>query len=143
MVYAKTLLDEIRQNLQPVKEQPLGTRYVQALEEGKIGQESLRLFAGEQYIITASDGKASLVWLAASGARRAVIFFLASCRAKELPGTTSLTFAHALGLSEIQLRDHEPLPGAHANTLPHGMARARRPDAEVPAAYVANFPAWG
>ena len=49
MVNAKALLNEIGKELQPVTEQLLRHPYVQALEEGKIGREELRLFAGEQY----------------------------------------------------------------------------------------------
>jgi thiaminase len=55
MIDANALLDEIRQEFQPVKEQLLRHHYVQALEEGKIGREKLRLFAGEQYTIITSD----------------------------------------------------------------------------------------
>jgi hypothetical protein len=43
MVDAKALLNEIGKELQPVTEQLLHHRYVQALEEGKIGRENLRL----------------------------------------------------------------------------------------------------
>ena len=57
MVDAKALLEGIRQDLQPITEQLLRHPYLQALEEGKIGQEKLRLFAGEQYSIIASDLK--------------------------------------------------------------------------------------
>jgi hypothetical protein len=58
MVDAKALLEGIRQDLQTVTEQLLHHPYVQALEEGKIGRwEKLRLFAGEQYSIIASDLK--------------------------------------------------------------------------------------
>ena len=48
MVDAKALLNEIGKGLQSVNEQLLRHPYVQALEEGKIGREKLRLFAGEQ-----------------------------------------------------------------------------------------------
>jgi thiaminase len=59
MVDAKALLEEIGQDLQTVTEQLLRHPYVQALEEGKIGREKLRLFAGEQYNIIASDLKSA------------------------------------------------------------------------------------
>ena len=50
MVDAKTLLEGVRQNLQTVTEQLLRHPYVQALEEGQIGREKLRLFAGERTV---------------------------------------------------------------------------------------------
>ena len=57
MVDATDLIEEMRRDLQPVTEQLLRHPYVQALEEGKIGRESLRLFAGEQYNTIGSDLK--------------------------------------------------------------------------------------
>src|SRR5438034_7987646 len=59
MVDTKALLKEIQQELQPVNEQVLRHPYMQALEEGKIGREKLRLFAAEQYAIIGSDLKSA------------------------------------------------------------------------------------
>ena len=86
MVDAKALLNEIGKGLQSVNEQLLRHPYVQALEEGKIGREKLRLFAGEQYVIIGSDLRSAAHLVGRSVARRAVIFSLAFSRAKELPG---------------------------------------------------------
>jgi thiaminase len=143
MVYAETLLDEIRQNLQPVREQLLRHPYVQALEEGKIGQESLRLFAGEQYNIIASDLKSVACLVSRFGSAPSRDFFLGILQGERAAWDALLTFAHALGLSEIQLRDHEPLPGAHAYTYYMAWLALYASDAEVAAAYLVNFPAWG
>ena len=44
------------------------------------------------------------------------MIFLGILQGERAAWDALLTFAHALGLSEIQLRDHEPLPGAHAYT---------------------------
>jgi len=54
-----------------------------------------------------------------------------------------LTFAHALSLSETHLREHEPLPGAHAYTCYMAWLALYASDAEIAAAYLVNFPAWG
>ena len=116
MIDAKALLEEIRQDLQPVTEQLLSHPYVQALEEGKIGRENLCLFAGEQYNIIASDLKSAAYLVSRFGSAPSRDFFLAILQGERAAWDGLLTFAHALGLSETQLREHEPLPGAHAYT---------------------------
>jgi thiaminase len=116
MVDAKALLEGIRQDLQTVTEQLLHHPYVQALEEGKIGREKLRLFAGEQYSIIASDLKSVAYLLSRFGSAPSRDFFLGILQGERAAWDTLLTFADALGLSEAQLCEHEPLAGAHAYT---------------------------
>lgn len=143
MVDAKALLDEIRQELQPVNEQLLRHPYVQALEEGKIGREKLRLFAGEQYTIIESDLKSVAHLVSRFGSSASRDFFLGILQGERAASDALLTFAHALGLSEAQLREHEPLPGAHAYTCYMAWLALYGSDAEIAAAYLVNFPAWG
>jgi hypothetical protein len=143
MVDAKDLIEEIRQDLQPVKEQLLRHPYVQALEEGKIGRESLRLFAGEQYNIIASDLKSVACLVSRFGSTPSRDFFLGILQGERAAWDALLTFAHALGLSETQLSEHEPLAGAHAYTCYMAWLALYGSDAEIAAAYLVNFPAWG
>ena len=143
MVDAKALLDEIRQELQPVNEQILRHPYVQALEEGKIGREKLRLFAGEQYAIIGSDLKSAAHLVSRFGSSPSRDFFLGILQGERAAWDALLTFAHALGLNEAQLREHEPLPGAHAYTCYMAWLALYASDAEIAAAYLVNFPAWG
>ena len=110
MVGAKALLEGIRQDLQPVTEQLLRHPYVQALEEGKIGREKLRLFAGEQYSIIASDLKSVAYLLSRFGSAPSRDFFLGILQGERAAWDALLTFADALGLSEAQLSEHEPRP---------------------------------
>jgi thiaminase len=143
MVDAKVLLEEIRQELQPVKEQLLRHPYLRALEEGKIGQESLRLFAGEQYNIIASDLRSVAHLASRFGGAPSRDFFLGILQGERAAWDSLLTFARALGLSEAQLREHEPLPGAHAYTCYMAWLALYGSDAAIAAAYLVNFPAWG
>jgi pyrroloquinoline quinone (PQQ) biosynthesis protein C len=143
MVDAKALVDEIRQDLQAVNEQLLHHPYVQALEEGKIGQEKLRLFAGEQYSIIPSDLKSVAHLVSRFGSAPSRDFFLGILHGERAAWDALLTFADALGLSEAQLREHEPLAGAHAYTCYMAWLALYASDAEVAAAYLVNFPAWG
>src|SRR6266571_2876897 len=116
MVDAKALLDEMRKELQPVSEQLLQHPYVQALEVGKIGREKLRLFAGEQYNIIASDLKNAAHLVSRFGSSPSRDFFLGILQGERAAWDALLTLAHGLGVSEAQLLDYEPLPGAHAYT---------------------------
>ena len=143
MVDAKALLEGIRQDLQTVTEQLLHHPYVQALEEGKIGREKLRLFAGEQYSIIASDLKSVAYLLSRFGSAPSRDFFLGILQGERAAWDALLTFADALGLSEAQLSEHEPLAGAHAYTCYMAWLALYASDAEIAAAYLVNFPAWG
>src|SRR5687768_7918434 len=140
---AKALLEEIRQDLQTVTEQLLRHPYVQGLEEGKIGRENLRLFAGEQYNIITSDLKSAAYVVSRYGSAPSRDFFLGILQGERAAWDALLTFAHALGLSEAQLRAHEPLSGAHAYTCYMAWLALYASDAEIAAAYLVNFPAWG
>jgi pyrroloquinoline quinone (PQQ) biosynthesis protein C len=143
MTDAKTVIAGIRQDLQPVTEQLLRHPYVQALEEGKIGREKLRLFAGEQYSIIASDLKSVAYLVSRFGSAPSRDFFLGILHGERAAWDALLTFADGLGLSEGQLGEHEPLPGAHAYTCYMAWLALYASDAEIAAAYLVNFPAWG
>src|SRR6266481_2030037 len=143
MVDAKTLLNEIGKELQSVTEQLLRHPYVQALEEGKLGRENLLLFAGEQYNIIASDLKSAAYLVSRFGSAPSRDFFLGILQGERAAWDALLTFADALGLSEAQLSEHEPLAGAHAYTCYMAWLALYASDAEIAAAYLINFPAWG
>jgi thiaminase len=143
MVDVKDLIEEMRRDLQPVKEQLLRHPYVQALEEGKIGREKLRLFAGEQYAIIESDLRSVAHLVSRFGRTPSRDFFLGILQGERAAWDALLAFARALGLSETELREHEPLPGAHAYTCYMAWLALYGSDAEVAAAYLVNFPAWG
>ena len=143
MIDANALLDQIRQELQPVKEQLLRHHYVQALEEGKIEREKLRLFAGEQYNIIASDLRSVAHLVSRFGGSPSRDFFLGILQGERAAWDALLTFANGLGVSEAQLCEHEPLSGAHAYTCYMAWLALYASDAEIAAAYLVNFPAWG
>jgi thiaminase len=143
MVDAKALIEKVQQDLQPVTDQLLRHPYVQTLEEGKIEREKLRPFASEQYNIIASDLRSAAYLVSRFGGSPSRDFFLDILQGEKAAWDGLLTFAHALGLSETQLREHEPLPGAHAYTCYMAWLALYASDAEIAAAYLVNFPAWG
>jgi pyrroloquinoline quinone (PQQ) biosynthesis protein C len=143
MADARAVIAGIRQDLQTVTEQLLRHPYVQALEEGKIGREKLSLFAGEQYSIIASDLKSVAYLVSRFGTAPSRDFFLGILHGERAAWDGLLTFADGLGLSEAQLRAHEPVAGAHAYTCYMAWLALYASDAEIAAAYLVNFPAWG
>jgi thiaminase len=143
MVDANALLEKIQQGLQTVTEQLLRHPYVQALEEGKIGRENLRLFAGEQYAIIGSDLRSAAHLVNRFGGSPSRDFFRGILQGEKAAGDALLAFASGLGLTETDLNGHEPLAGAHAYTCYMAWLALYASDAEVAAAYLVNFPAWG
>lgn len=143
MLEAKTIFDQIRRDLEPVNEQLLQHPYVQALEEGKLRREKLRIFAGEQYAIIGSDLRSVAHLVSRFGASPSRDFFFGILKGERAAWDALLTFARALGLNEADLRGHEPLPGSHAYTCYMAWLALYGSDAEVAAAYLVNFPTWG
>src|SRR5499426_3280019 len=143
MFNAKALLKEIGKELQPVTEQLLHHPYIEALEQGKLGRENLRLFAGEQYAIIGSDLRSAAHLVGRFGASASRDFFLGILQGEKAAWDALLTFAFGLGLTEADLNAHEPMAGAHAYTCYMAWLALYASDAEVAAAYLVNFPAWG
>ena len=143
MADAKVLLKEIRQDLQRINEQLLHHPYVQTLEAGAVGREKLRLFAREQHAIIESDLRSVAHLVNRFGASPGRNFFFGILQGEKAALDALLTFAGALDLSEAQLREHEPLAGAHAYTCYMAWLALYASEAEIAAAYLVNFPAWG
>jgi thiaminase len=143
MLDAKALLNEIGKELQPVTEQLLHHPYIEALEQGKLGRENLCFFAGEQYAIIGSDLRSAAHLVNRFGGSPSRDFFLGILHGEKAAWDALLTFAFGLGLTAADLHAHEPLAGAHAYTCYMAWLALYASDAEIAAAYLINFPAWG
>ena len=140
---ADSLIAEIRGDLRPIEEQLLQHDYLRALEEGRVSRESLRVFAGEQYAVIGSDLRSVAHLVSRFGDSPSRDFFLAVLAGERAAWDNILAFAGALGMEEAELREYEPLPGAHAYTCYMAWLALYGSAAEVAAAYLVNFPAWG
>jgi len=136
---AETLVEEIRAELSPVRDQLLSHGYVSAVEEGLIQLEQLRPFACEQHAIISSDLRSVAHLVSRFGGD----FFMDVLAGEHAALRALGTFAIALGLDPDDLEAYEPLPGAHAYAAYMSWLAAYGSDAEVAAAYVVNFAAWG
>ncbi len=138
-VAAQTLVDELQADLAPARDQLLTHAYLSAVEEGLIQLEQLRPFACEQHLIIASDLRSVAHLVGRFGSD-----FLLDVLAGERAALAALgSFATALGLTTEDLDAYEPLPGAHAYAAYMSWLAAHASDAEVAAAYLVNFTAWG
>lgn len=132
-------MDEIGAELTPVRDQLLAHPYVAAVEEGIVELHQLRPFAGEQHAIISSDLRsvAHLVSRFGDG------FFLGVLDGERAALEALAAFAAAVGMDGAALAGYEPAPGAHAYTAYMAWLAAYASAAEVAAAYLVNFPAWG
>ena len=140
---AATLIEEISRELQPVVDRLLSHPYVEALAGGRVPRDQLRLIAGEQHAIIASDLRSVAHLIGRFGGTDDLQFFLDVLAGERAAWTGLRPLAGALGLSEADLAAYEPLPGAHAYTCYMAWLGLFGSAAEVAAAYLANFPAWG
>ena len=143
MLHARALFDQIRRDLEPIHDRLLKHPYLQSLETGQIGREKLRLFAGEQYAIIGSDLRSAAQLVNRFGVSPSRDFFLGILQGEKAAWDALLAFGSGLGLTEADLDAYEPLAGAHAYTCYMAWLALYASDAEVAAAYLVNFPAWG
>jgi thiaminase len=143
MTRASTLVDQIRADLQPVVAQLLSHPYLAAVESGQLSREQLRPFAGEQLRIIQSDLRSVAHLASRFGDDPSGAFFLAVLDGERAALAALTDFASTLGLSETDLATYEPQPGAHAYTTYMAWLACYASAAEVAAAYLVNFPAWG
>ena len=143
MIQTVTLVEEIATDLRPAEERLMRHPYLQAVEEGKVSREKLRIFAGEQYAIIGSDLRSVAHLVSRFGGSSSGDFFLRVLDGERAAATSLLALGRALDMDETALRAYEPLPGAHAYTCFMAWLALYGSDADVAAAYLTNFPAWG
>jgi len=143
MLHAQRLVEDIGRELQPANEQLMRHPYVQAVEVARIPRDKLRLFAGEQYRIIGSDLRSVAHLVSRYGGEPSRDFFLGVLQGERAAWDGLLAFASALGVIETDLQAYEPIPQAHAYTAYMAWLALYSSAAEVAAAYVVNFPAWG
>ncbi len=143
MIDVRNLVEEIRQELKPLDEKILSHPYLNALEEGKVAREKLKLFAGQQYHIITSDLR-SIGFLVSRYGTSPSGEFCINLLQGEMAALKALhSLAQGLGIKEDELKTIEPLPGAHAYTAFVAWLALYGSDAEFAAAFLVNLPAWG
>jgi pyrroloquinoline quinone (PQQ) biosynthesis protein C len=133
------LIERTRAELAPAHDRLRSHPYVAAVEDGRIDLAGLRPFAGEQRAIIASDLRSVAHLVSRTGDP----FFLAVLDGERAALDALTPLAAALGMDERELEDYEPKAGAHAYAAYMAWLGAYASAAEVAAAYLVNFEAWG
>ncbi|MCS6800862.1 MAG: transcriptional regulator [Chloroflexota bacterium] len=140
---AAELIQSIRSDLAAVERRLTAHPFLERVEQGALPQEQLRPLAGEQFHIISADLRSVAHLVSRFGGGSARDFFLDVLAGERTALAKLLTFAEALGMSAHDLARYEPLPAAHAYTAYMAYLALYASDAEVAAAYLVNFPAWG
>jgi thiaminase len=140
---AKEVVEKIRMDLRPLDEKILGHPYIMALNEGKIPQDSLRTFAGQQYHIITSDLRSIASLLSRHGSLPSRPWLLAVLQGEAAALDALFTFAQKLSMNESDLKIFEPIPAAYAYCTYVAWLGMYGSDGELAGALLVNFAAWG
>jgi thiaminase len=136
---AAELLTLVRAELAPVAHSLAEHPYLLAVESGRVPVESLRIFAGEQRAIIASD-RTSFEHLMQRFPEPPAAGFFRRLAAGEAEALRLLErFAAAVGLS----REYEPLAGCQAYSAYVAWLALNGSPADVALAFLANLETWG
>ena len=143
MADAYQLVDQIRRDLEPLDDRILRHPYLEVLEAGRLDRADLRIFAGQQYHIITSDLRSLALMLSRHGTLPSRAFLLNVLQGEAAALEALLAFARPLEMTEQALRDVEPIPAAHAYCAYMAWLAMYASDAELAAALLVNFAAWG
>lgn len=143
MTDVKDAIREFARDLGRVEEEIRNHPYLASLEAGRIRREDLRLFAGEQYHVIRSDLRSVELLVSRFDAAPSGALFRTVLAGERAALEALFVFARAVGLDEPLLEAHEPAPGAQAYPAFMTWLAVHASDAEVAAAYLMNFAAWG
>ena len=140
---ARALIGAIRHELRAVEEEIRNHPYLAELEAGRLQREDLKRFAGEQYHIIRSDLRSVALLVHRFGSTPSGPFFQATLGGETTALEALLAFVGAVGMDARLLDAYEPAPGALAYSAFMAWMALYGGDAEVAAAFLVNFAAWG
>lgn len=118
-------------------------RFLEQLRAGTVPRERLRVLAGEQDLIVASDRRSFAQLAARFPSGLAGQWFLEMAQGEGVALDLLRGLTGWLGMTEAQLRDHEPRPGSQAYPAFVAWLALNGSRADVVLAFVANLAAWG
>ena len=143
MVDAQDLIQQIRDELEPVETQLRDHPYPRALEQSDIARNSLSVIVGEQHITIESDLRSLAAMVARCDHPRSRRFFLGILPGEDAAFAALHDLATALDLDESWLLAYVPTPEAQAYAHYVAWLAHYASPAEMAAALAVNFPAWG
>ncbi len=139
----RQLVEQIRSDLKPLEGRILHHPYLDALDKGQVKRKSLKVFAGQQYHVIGSDLRSVAQLVSRHGHLPSRRFLLGVLEGETAAFEELLQFGAALGMTEGALKAFEPLPGGHAYCAFVAWLSLYGSDAELAAAFLLNFAAWG
>ena len=143
MTDAENILAEIRRECAPVEQAIREHPYVAAVEAGKVRRERFRFFCGEQFHIIGSDLRSVALLVNRSRTARSRGFFLKLLQGESAAWEALRPLARAFGMTEPELQAYEPMPATQAYPAYMAWLACYATAAEVTAAFLVNFAAWG
>jgi hypothetical protein len=143
MTDAHRLTEKIRADLKPLDQKILQHRYLEALEKGSVAREKLKIFAGQQFHIILSDLRSVALFVAHHGLLPSRLYLLSLLHCENAAFEALAKFAQALGMGDEELSALEPIPAALAYSAFVAWLALYGSDAELAAAFMVNFAAWG
>ena len=143
MTDAENILAEIRRECAPVEQAIREHPYVAAVEAGKVRRERFRFFCGEQFHIIGSDLRSVALLVNRSRTLRSRAFFLKMLQGESAAWEALRPLARAFGMTEPELQAYEPMPATQAYPAYMAWLACYATAAEVTAAFLVNFAAWG
>ena len=144
-MYAEVLklVERVRHELQPIDAKILNHSYLQALQDGRIERERLRLFAAQQAYIIGSDLRSVALMVARASSEGSRAFFLELLEGERAALNALESFTAAVSGPAATAGAEEPLPGAFAYCAFVAWLSLYASEAEFAGALLINLPVWG
>lgn len=140
---ARHLIEEIRRSLQPLEQEIVHHRYLDAMETRRVERDELKIFAAQQFHIISNDLRSIAHCLARHGHLPSRRYLLGLLHTENEAFEALGTFAAQLGMRDDEMATSEPLPAAFAYSAFLTWLASYGSDAELAAAFAVNFAAWG
>ncbi len=140
---ARQVLEEARRRIAPVDERIRRHPYLDVLESGKADRGRLAIFPAQQRHIIESDLRSVALIIARSESQPTRDFFIGMLQGERAALQALSELGHALRLTDVQLLETDPLPGAFAYSAYVSWLALYGSPAEFAGAFLVNLEAWG
>ena len=137
------LVAQTRRELVETAEAIRSHRFLECLRAGEVPDERLRALAGEQHAIVSSDRRSFAQLAVRFPSGLAGGFFLGMAEGEGAALDKLRGLSDWLGMTDDELRAHEPHPGARAYPAFVAWLALNGSRADVVLAFLANLVAWG
>lgn len=139
----KKFLEELRGDLQPLRDRILTHPFIDRVEKGKAPNFKLKFFVKQQFHIVSGDFRNIALYIAFSLNQGIRDFFFGLIQGERNALENLFKMAEALGISVRELEDSEPHAGTLAFTSYFTRLATQGTAGEIASAIVIDFEVWG